>query len=136
MKQISFRLKPGEFLKESVEKMATNQGIKAGVLLSIVGGLDHTVLRMAGSEPDHQIIKEWPGPFEIVAGTGTLSQHGCHIHVALSGQDGQVIGGHLKDHCVVKYTAEIVFGIFDDVSYERLPDEQTGFDELHIISLK
>jgi predicted DNA-binding protein with PD1-like motif len=132
MKQISFRLKPGQFLKEEIEKTAIDHEIKAGVLLSIVGGLDRAVLRMAGSDVDHQTVKTWNETFEIVSGTGTISNNGCHIHVSLSDKEGKVIGGHLKDGCSIAYTAEIVIGIFDDVEFTREPDAETGFDELVI----
>lgn len=130
MKQFTFRLKPGEYLKEEIEKAVLEKDIKAGILLSIVGGLEKAVLRMPGSKPENQMVKEWDGPFEIVSGTGTLSKNGCHIHIALSDQNGNVIGGHLKDGCVVKYTAEIVLGVFEDVVYERKLDKATGFNEL------
>lgn len=130
MYQRTFRLNPGELLKEEIEKRTTD--VSAGVLLSIVGGLEKVVLRMAGSEPDHQIVKEWNQSFEIVSGTGTLGKGGCHIHISVSDEDGNVIGGHLKDGCVVKYTAEIVVGIFEDISYVRRHDKRTGFKELEI----
>jgi len=132
MKQLTFRLKPGQHLKEEIEKISHEKSVKAGVLLSIVGGLENAVLRMAGSEPENQIMKEWKGPFEIISGTGTISQDGCHIHISLSDQRGNVIGGHLRDGCVVKYTAEIVFGVFEDVIYKRRLDKNTGFSELEI----
>lgn len=130
MKQITLRLKSGQLLKEEIEKVIHDKKVKAGVLLSIVGGLENAKLRMAGSEPEKQIMKEWNGPFEIVAGTGTISEDGCHIHIALSDQKGNVIGGHLRSDCKVKYTAEIVIGIFDDVVYKRRLDKTTGFREL------
>ena len=130
MRQLSFRLKPGALLKETIENLAREKQIHAGVLLSVVGGLGKTVLRMAGSDSDNQTVKTWDGPFEIVSGTGTICIDGCHIHISVSDKDGNVIGGHLKDGCVVKYTAEIVIGLFDDVAFSRQPDEATGFDEL------
>jgi len=130
MNQITIRLRSGQYLKEEIEKLAKEKDIKAGVLLSIVGGLENAKLRMAGSEPDNQIVKEWDGPFEIIAGTGTISKNGCHIHITLSDKEGNVIGGHLKDECRVKYTVEIVIGIFDDVVYKRELDEKTRFNEL------
>lgn len=132
MEQITFRLKPGQYLKEEIEKIARDKDIKAGVLLSIVAGLENVVLRMAGSEPDSQIVKRWKGPFEVVAGTGTISRDGCHIHISVSDQKGNILGGHLKDGCVVKYTAEIVLGIFKDVVYKRVFDQKTGFKELEV----
>lgn len=133
MKQLSFRLRPGQFLKEEIEKSAVDHQIKAGVLLSIVGGLENAVLRMAGSDFDNQTVKTWNEKFEIVSGTGTISDAGCHLHVSISDKEGNVIGGHLKDGCRVAYTAEIVIGIFDDVEYRREPDAETGFNELAVM---
>lgn len=130
MKQMTFRLKPGQLLREEIETFADANNIQAGVLLSVVGGLENAVLRMAGSDSDAQYVKEWNEPFEIVSGTGTISKNGCHIHASLSDREGRVIGGYLRQGCRVKYTAEMVIGIFDDMIYERIPDEQTGFDEL------
>lgn len=132
MNQSTFRLKPGQDLKKEIEKAAREKDIKAGVLLSIVGNLEKAALRMPGSTPENQTIKKWDGPFEIVSGTGTVSKDGCHIHVSLSDKSGNVIGGHLKEGCIVKYTAEIVIGIFDGVSYKRILDKETGFPELEI----
>lgn len=132
MKQLSFRLKPGDLLREEIERRVAERGVKAGVLLSVVAGLDPAVLRMAGAEPDHQITKTMNGPFEVVGGTGTISKDGCHIHISISDQDGNVFGGHLKHGCVVAYTAEVVIGIFEDVTYSRVRDEETGFEELTI----
>lgn len=132
MRQLSFRLKPGQFLKEEIEKLAVEQDIQAGVLLSIVGAVENAVLRMAGSTIDNQVVKEWDEPFEIVSGTGTISKEGCHIHVSLSDKDGRVIDGHLKDGCRIWPTTEIVLLVFDDVSYKRALDTETGFKELEI----
>jgi uncharacterized protein len=130
MQQITVRLKPGQLLKEEIERIAVERNIKAGVLLAIVAGLENAILRMAGSDADSQDVRKWEGPFEVVAGTGTISKEGCHIHVAVSEKGGRVLGGHLKDGCIVKYTAEIVIGIFENAEYRREMDENTGFKEL------
>jgi len=132
MQQITIRLKPGQDLRGEIEKIALDKNIEAGVLLSVVGGLEGAKLRMAGSEPENQIVREWKGPLEIVSGTGTVSKSGCHIHVSLSDKDGSVIGGHLKDGCIVRSTAEIVLLVFEDISYKRVADEETGFSELEV----
>lgn len=130
MNQISFRLHPGELLKEEIERRTAH--VDAGVVLSLVGGLENARLRMADSDVTNQIVKEWDGAFEIVGGTGTVCKDGCHIHISLSDTEGNVIGGHLKDGCRIKYTAEVVIGVFDSVRYSRVHDENTGFNELTI----
>ena len=132
MNQITFRLKPGQLLKEEIEKIARDNDIKAGVLLSVVGGLQNAKLRMPGATSENQVVKVWDGPLEIVSGIGTVSKNGCHIHISLSDKQGNVIGGHLKDGCVVGNTAEIVLGVFEDAEYKRILDKNTGFNELEI----
>lgn len=130
MKQITARLKHGDDLREGIERLVKQHDIQAGCILSMVGGLKKARLRMAGSEPDNQIMKEFNEPFEIVSGTGTLSPDGCHIHVALSNRAGSASGGHLRAGCIVALTAEIVLLAFDDVRYAREMDKGTGFSEL------
>ena len=124
MNQITFRLKQGQFLREGIEERTMERGIKAGVLLSIVGGLENVVLRMAGATPENQTVKRMDGPFEIVSGTGTISQNGCHIHISISEKNGNVIGGHLKDGCRIALTAEVVIGYFEEIRYQRIHDEK------------
>ncbi|MBI2356406.1 MAG: DNA-binding protein [Candidatus Doudnabacteria bacterium] len=132
MKQIIFRLKTGQLLREEIEKAAIENKIKAGVLLSAVGALSKLVLRMAGAKPDKQNVRTWDGEFEIVSATGTVSENGCHIHLSAADKNGNVFGGHLKKGCVVRVTAEIVIGILEDASFERVLDPETGFEELSI----
>lgn len=130
MKYLTFRLKPGQLLKEDIE--ARMKDIKAGVLLSVVGSLKNANLRMAGTTPDRQDVRSFDGPFEIVSGTGTISKEGCHLHISVADEEGNVIGGHLKDGCRVDTTAEVVIGIIEGSSYKRTFDEDTGFKELDI----
>lgn len=129
MRQITKRLKRGQDLREGIESLVKENDIKAGVIISVVGGLKSAKLRMG----DGKTVESWDEALEIVSGTGTLSQDDCHIHVSLSRQDGSVIGGHLKHGCIVKETAEIVLLVFDNVKYVRKPDESTGYDELELV---
>ncbi len=130
MNSLTFRLHPGDFLKEEIEKRTKD--VSAGVLLSVVGALENAQLRMAGATPNNQVVKNVPGPLEIVSGTGTISSDGCHIHIAVADREGKVFGGHLKNGCRVGVTVEVVIGIFDDVVYKRVLDAKTGFQELKV----
>lgn len=132
MRQITVRLKPDEDLRGGIERMAKEHGVRAGCVLSIVGGVKQAKLRMAGSTPEAQTMQEWNEPLEIVSGTGTISPDGCHIHASFSRTNGSVIGGHLRHGCIVAFTAEIILFAFDDVRYARATDEETGFPELRI----
>lgn len=127
--QITIRLRPGQDLKKEIENMASNHSIKAGIVASIVGSLNKAILRMA----DGKSIKEWAEELEIVSGTGTVSQNGSHVHISFSDKEGRVLGGHLKEGCIINTTAEIVVLIFTDAEYQRLPDLDTDYNELSII---
>ncbi|MBI9045265.1 MAG: DNA-binding protein [Anaerolineaceae bacterium] len=126
MQTYTFRLKPGELLLESLEKLAQEKNISAGVILTCVGSLTHAAIRYANSPQ----IDEHDGHFEIVSLVGTFSTHGAHVHISISDGEGAMIGGHLWQGCKVYTTAEIVVGIFPDLAYTRQPCEFSGYDEL------
>lgn len=135
MRQISIKLGHGELLKEAVEQAVKDHGVKAGIVLSAVGGMGKAVIRMAGSTPDHPIIREWPGPFEIAALTGTLSPDGCHLHAAIADGEGIVRGGHVMPGCMVAITSEVVLLAFDDAAFSREVNPASGFPELKITAI-
>ena len=128
MKIHAFRLTRGMDLKKSIEDYVVEKNIRSGVILSAVGCLYKVNLRCA----DGVTVKTIDKDYEIVSATGTLSVDGCHIHVSLSDEDLNTIGGHLKNDCLVNVTAEIVLGEFDEFEFSREYDENTGYKELGI----
>lgn len=70
--------------------------------------------------------------FEIVSITGTLSVHGCHVHVSISDSEGQVTGGHLLDENLIYTTCELAILEIVGHEFKREHDPQTGFNELKI----
>lgn len=124
-----FRLTKGMDLKKEIEEFAINNKI-SGVIICSVGCLSKLTIRLA----DGKNILEKEGMFEIVSITGTLSEDGVHIHISVSDELGNTIGGHLKDGCIVNTTAEIVLNIFDNIKFRREYDEKTGYGELVIIN--
>lgn len=129
MKPHALRLTPGQDLKSEIVKYVREHQIKAGAIMTCVGSLNCAVIRMA----DEKIIKTLEQKFEIVSLVGTLSQDGCHLHISLSDEEGKVIGGHLKEGCLVYSTAEIVLIEFNGMIFDRTDDQETGFKELEII---
>ena len=115
-------------LKEELEKYAIENHI-SGIILCSVGCLDKVVIRLAGGVK----ILEKEEKFEIVSITGTLSPDGVHIHITVSDEFGNTIGGHLKNGCIVDTTAEICIEEFDNIKFKREFDESTGYNELVII---
>lgn len=131
MQQFSFRLTPGQDLRLEIEAVAKREQLSAGCVLSLVGNLSHVVLRMA----DGKTVKEWDGSYEIVSATGTISPEESHIHIAVSDQEGVVMGGHLKKRSIVGVTCEVVLLVFDDVVYSREFEASTGYDMLVVKKL-
>lgn len=126
LKTVSFRLRPGQDLKEELDRVVQQGHIGAGAILTCVGSLTDLTLRLANQEgPSH-----WRGHFEIVSLMGTLSTNGSHIHLSASDSTGRTLGGHLLAGCRIYTTAEIVTGVLPDVVYTREPDPTYGYKEL------
>ncbi|MBI9045264.1 MAG: DNA-binding protein [Anaerolineaceae bacterium] len=126
MQTYTFRLKPGDLLKESLILFAKEKKITAGVILTCVGSLTHAHLRF--SETDE--IFSLKGPFEIISLVGTFSKEKAHVHMSISDGQGILLGGHLWDGCRVYTTAEIVVMAFPNLVYSRQFCEQSGLMEL------
>lgn len=126
-----FRLTKGMDLKKEIESFAIKNKV-SGVIICAVGCLSRLTTRLA----DGKNILEKEGRFEIVSITGTLSEDGVHIHISVSDDKGNTIGGHLKDGCIVNTTAEIVLKKFEEIKFNREYDKKTGYDELTIKYLK
>ena len=130
MQTFTFRLKAGQDILNEIETVVADKNIEAGCVLSAVGSLTHTTLRLANRE----YYSEYEGHFEIVSMTGTVSVHGSHLHISISDGDGKTIGGHLVPGCKIYTTVEMVLAIFDDVVYKREFAEDSGYEELVIKS--
>ena len=122
------RLKPGQDLKKGIQTMVDNLQIKAGWIGTCVGSLTGYTIRFANQATTS--IKT--GYFEIVGLTGTVSINGSHLHILLSDDKGETIGGHLCDGCIVYTTAEIVICNSNDFVFTRENDGTTPWLELQI----
>ena len=130
MKTIISRLKPGADLKSSIENQVKEHKVKAGFIVTCVGGLSQATVRMAGAQPDSQDIRTYEGEYEIVSLVGTVFAGGTHLHLSFSDSEGKVFGGHLKEGTIVNPTVEIVIGVNEELEMRREFDGETGFKEL------
>jgi predicted DNA-binding protein with PD1-like motif len=126
MRTIALRLRPGADLKGELLALAARERVRAGWVLTCVGSLSRARLRLAGGT-EHAA---WEGAFEIVALTGTLSQDGGHLHLAVADHQGRTLGGHLAEGCTVRTTAEVVVAADDRLRFAREHDPATGYEEL------
>ena len=124
----AFRLKPGQDLKKEIQKLVTDQQIKAGWISTCVGSLTNYNIRFA-NQPEGN---SGSGHFEIVSLTGTVSVNGSHLHISISDSTGKTTGGHLLDSNLVYTTAEIVILSSDVLIFKREKDGSTPWEELQV----
>jgi predicted DNA-binding protein with PD1-like motif len=128
MKVAPLRLPPGADLRLALEAWMGEQQEQAGCLISAVGSLSLVQLRLAGATEATAIH----GELEILSLSGTLSPDGSHLHIAVAGSSGEVIGGHLCAGSLVRTTAELVIGLLPEWQFRRERDPATGYAELQI----
>ncbi len=130
MRTIAKRLHDGQDLVEEINQVCIENNIKAGIILSAVGSLKESKIRVPVLYG--QVAYITPENLKIDNLHGTVSANGCHLHISVSAINGTVFGGHIKPGCTIRTTCELVIGIIDDITFSREPDTQTGFDELVI----
>ena len=124
----AFRLLPGQDLRREIEQVVHRQDIRAGWIVTAVGSLVEYNLRFA----NQSVGTRQSGHFEIVSLVGTLSIDGCHLHMSVSDELGQTIGGHLLEGCKVYTTVEVVIAATDKYVFKRENDGSTPWKELQI----
>lgn len=128
MKIYALRLRPNQDLRLELEKFTRENKISAGFIITTVGSLKETKIRLA----DKSDLTSFDGKFEIVSLVGILAQDGVHLHISLSDGTGKTIGGHLAEGCKIYTTAEIVIGVTDEIAFTRETDSETTYKELKI----
>lgn len=126
MKTICKRLRRGDDLLVEIRRVAQENRIAAGVLLSGVGCVSRARVRDASGVT----VREIDTPCEIVSLNGTVSRMRCHVHIALSREDLSTTGGHLCEGCIVNTTCELVVGVLDEWRFGAERDAETGYDEI------
>lgn len=126
MKEYAIRLINGQDLRESIEKICLENNINTAIVLSAVGSVKTVNIRLAKAESYIKVEED----FEIVSLTGTISNGKAHLHISLADEIGNVIGGHLAKGTIINTTCELVLGILEDYTSQRIKDDNTGYDEI------
>ena len=125
----AFRLKPGQDLKQEIQKFVNEKQVKAGWISTCVGSLKVYNIRFANQSKSTSDT----GHFEIVSLTGTVSINGSHLHMSISDSTGKTIGGHLSEGNIIYTTAEIVIQSSNNLEFKREKDGSTEWEELNVI---
>ncbi len=128
MEYYVMRLKKDDDLKVSIIDFCDKNNIQAGAVVAVVGSVGEIRLRKADGVSEYFENKN----YEIVSLTGTISQDGPHLHIALSDNRLKTIGGHLLVGTKVHTTAEIVILKFNNYEMTRSFDPNTGYKELEV----
>ncbi len=123
----AFRLKPGDNLAEGLRAVFAASQTRAMSIVTCVGSLTRVLIRHA-NRPDGTL---YSGHFEITSLVGTIDAAGEHLHLTISDGEGRVFGGHLlPEGSAIYTTAEIVVLTLPELSFDRAPCADSGYDEL------
>lgn len=125
---ICTRLLPGEDVYDKITQICISNELKAGFVVCAVGSLKHLKMRLA----DSITIIDLEANYELLNMSGTVSEHGLHLHITVADAQGNVLGGHLLPGCQVKTTMELIINRVAGVIFEREYDQTTGYRELVI----
>lgn len=127
------RLAQGDMLLESIEEAAKQAGVTDGYIASCIGTLDIAKLHlvMTTSYPPVETYPTIVGPIELNSASGILADGKLHAHVMLS-DSNRCYGGHLEPGSRILYLGEVVLRVFSDDRMKRIPNPDTGINELHV----
>jgi predicted DNA-binding protein with PD1-like motif len=109
-----------------VEQLAPECIPNGGFVRCGIGSLANPRLRLAGRRDETQ----YRGSFEILTLCGTVTRQGAHLHVSISSESGQVVGGHVAYGNEVRTTVELLLTDSARWMLSRERDPDTGFLEL------
>lgn len=133
MRLLCERLHRGSDLKLEIVRIAKQNNIPGACIVNAVGSLSELAIR-TDVKNNKPIIKNY-GKVEIVSLIGTIGENGTHVHIHIAGglQNGNVVGGHLIEGCMVHTTVELMLLITNEYIFKTELDSETGFDELKIV---
>jgi uncharacterized protein len=120
------RLPPGADLRDALQAVLAERGVKAAFVVAGIGSLKPASLRLAGAA-DALVLD---GDCELLTLSGTLSPDGPHLHASVSDAQGRIFGGHVLPGCTVRTTAEVLIVWLDGWVFARETDAVTGYAEL------
>jgi predicted DNA-binding protein with PD1-like motif len=135
------RLLPGTDIIQGIEEFAAREGIRQGVILSMLGTLKDGAFRNPRSDTTLPIVQEHEGaaqidsvsferPVEIVGGAGNIFPKAdkieAHIHLVVSQDGARPMAGHLFRGSIWTQ-GEIVIGKLSGIDHvHREHDTETG----------
>jgi len=108
------RLDKGDEIITSLLHLCQKEDISLGTVTGL-GAVDHVLAGIYNLKEKSYHQNEFKGEKEIVSLTGSITRKDgdvyLHIHIAVSGEDGSVVGGHLNE-ARISATSEIIISKF------------------------
>ena len=143
-KVIVKQLPTNEDLVQGIKRLCTNNGIRYGQILSVIGSLRHLTIEciVVSQENDSGFDfgppKVIPGPMQILSLVGIIFENesgemDTHIHGTFSDSDGNIFGGHIiEGECPVAVRLTIVIGEIAGVGMIERKDRESGHLLMHV----
>ena len=130
------RMKPGEDILETIQKVCVDYNVISGQL-SLIGAVGSAQLGYFDRESGEYRSFTIDDDVEVVSCSGNISKgldgkYIVHAHMIVSDVKGKCYGGHLMPGCVVSVTIELIINEFKD-GLKREKDSETG---LNLLALK
>lgn len=127
-KKIMVRLTKGADIVEELTQIAVDNDIRKGKV-EVIGALERAGLGFYRQKEQEYVPHTVNEPVELLAGLGNISEKDgetfVHLHLTLSGEDGQAFGGHAMQGCIV-FAGEAVVTELPGPIPKRGFDKATG----------
>jgi uncharacterized protein len=91
---------PGEDVRTEIEALCKREGI-SGARVTAIGGVKDPEIAYYNLETRKYDAQVYPGVYELISGLGNVTlldgKPFLHMHVAISGPDHRVVGGHMMN---------------------------------------
>lgn len=129
-----FRLDKGDEIISKISKVLAKDSIKAGVIVSGIGGVDKFTLRFFDASKKRYVDKEFKGQFEMTSLSGNITwmdgQPFIHCHATFGDSKCKVFGGHLGS-ATIGITGEVVINTFNG-EMKRSFNKKIGINKMDL----
>jgi predicted DNA-binding protein with PD1-like motif len=109
-------VRPGQEVMATAERELERRGIRAGVIVSLIGAVDSCcVSTMPRDDARRDIMREYNEPFELTGG-GEIRDGKPHIHCVLGMAGGTAVAGHLHRASVETWFVNVYVEPLTDVT--------------------
>lgn len=134
---VAARILPNLDILSTIEEICAKHNIKYGQITTSIGSLRRISLNYVSRTTPveglgHTTHLEREGPFSVLCGQGLVSpseepgKMNIHLHMAISGEEDVVCGGHIEEGTITLSTLDIFILEVNGLEITRGKDPVTG----------